>query len=117
MEFEKVDAGMVLVKTTPEELKMLAAAVISCRDFDYALARMDPEEMTALSLRLMNAEQDSWVFHEEEISCLYSIVNMCCGGMSHKTFTLLSPVPYEREELDALFEEIRKVHKLMCEHR
>ena len=74
MEFVNKDADMVLVNTSPEELKKLAAIMRACHSYDPVLCEMDSDDLLDLADRLDKAEQDSWVFHDLEILYLYNIL-------------------------------------------
>ena len=100
MEFVSKDADMVLVKTTAEELKKLAAIMRACHEFDFVLCEMDSEHLLALADRFEETDQDSWVFHDMELFYIRNIMNLAIRGMVIERFNVFSDIAFTREELE-----------------
>ena len=112
MEFVNKDADMILVNTTPEELKKLAAIMRACHEFDFVLCEMDSEHLLALAERFEKTEENSWVFHDMELFYIRNILNLAIRGMGIERFNSFSKKTFTREELEKIEHDIDQAYDL-----
>ena len=115
MEFVSKDADMVLVKTTPEELKKLAAIIRAVHGWDFVMCEMDPDDAIALAERMERATEESWVFHELEVFYIRLMLGTAFHGIPLDRVNYFSPVTFKDEEIEDLMKSVGNVVDLARE--
>lgn len=115
MEFVSKDAEMILVKTSPAELKQFAAIIRAVHGWDFVICEMDLDNALELAERMEKAEENSWVFHEREAFHLGSVLGTALHAMPLDRVNHFSPIEFSRDEIKNLMADINSVAALARE--
>ncbi len=109
------DGEMILIKSSPGELKKLAAILCAVRQFDDHLIMLHPEETDIIISRFENFDEDQISMPLQLVSVLCSAINLGALGMGEERFKKYCPLKISKNELEDLYKKLSEVHNLSVE--